>query len=477
MNVSDPVPGEPALPSWPVPSPPSAFAQRRKRLGRAFASPVLLAAGGPRPRNFPHNPFEFRAESHFLYFVGRPLPEAALLVEGEAATLFVAVADPDDAVWHGPTPSAADLEQELGLPVRPLVELPEAAGIAGASTIAPQDPAARRWLESVLERPVGGGADPAHAGADEQLAEAVVELRLAADEAALAQLRQAAQRTARAHRLGMAATRPGLREARVCAAMEAEIRGAGMGLSYLPIVTVRGNVLHNREHSGLLREGDLLLADVGAETPEGWAADITRTWPVSGRFSPTQRAVYEVVVAALRAATAQATAGVAYGQLHDAAQATMLEGLRELGILRGSLEELRAAEASTPFFPHGVGHLLGLDVHDMEDLGDLAGYGRGRAREPSRSRRFLRLDRVLRPSMVVTIEPGFYQIPELLGSQGVFGERPHLLDRSRLSQFADAVGIRVEDDVVVTTSEPEVLSDAAPRSAQAVEAAMQEARG
>jgi Xaa-Pro aminopeptidase len=256
------------------------------------------------------------------------------------------------------------------------------------------------------------------------LGEAVIALRLECDPAAIAQLRFAAGVADGAHRAGMRATRPGMREFAVRGSMEATIIGSGCVCSYNSIVTVHGEVLHNERHDGLLEQNDLLLADVGAETPEGWASDVTRAWPVSGEFSSTQRAIYDVVLASQLAAIAAVKPGVRYLTVHRAAGLEMLRGLIDLGIFRGDLEDLYARGASALFFPHGIGHLLGLDVHDMEDLGDRAGYAPGRVRASNAGDRYLRLDRDLSAGMCVTIEPGFYQIPALLSNPSAWPSSP-----------------------------------------------------
>jgi Xaa-Pro aminopeptidase len=310
-------------------------------------------------------------------------------------------------------------------------------------------------------------------GADRRLAEAMIEIRLRHDAAAieqLRQLRQAAEVTAAAHRAGMARTRPGLREAVVRAAMEERIVASGMVTSYNSIVSVHGEVLHNERHDGTIAERDLVLADVGAETPEGFAGDVTRTWPASGRFSDSQREIYQVVLRAQRAAIAATRPGARYLDVHRIAGKTLLQGLIELGIYRGDLEDLYARGAAALFFPHGVGHLLGIDVHDMEDLGDAAGYAPGRTRSKSFGDRYLRLDRDLEPGMAVTIEPGFYAIPHLLDNPSEVGDLASALDRARLARFADVRGIRIEDDVLVTESGAEVLTSGVPKDPGDVEA-------
>jgi Xaa-Pro aminopeptidase len=219
-----------------------------------------------------------------------------------------------------------------------------------------------------------------------------------------------------------------------------------------------------------LQTGDLLLADVGAETPLGWAADITRTWAVSGKFSETQRDLYQVVLAAHDACIEKIHPGVEYRDIHFLAAQIIAEGLVNLGILKGNPDDLVAMDAHALFFPHGIGHLLGLDVHDMEDLGDLAGYEPGRVRSDRFGLGYLRLDRPLRPGMLVTIEPGFYQVPAILNHPDLHHKYQKVVNWERLEQFADIRGIRIEDDVLVTESGSKVLTAALPSKLEEIEA-------
>jgi Xaa-Pro aminopeptidase len=453
---------------WPNRSPKRAFIERRARLEGEFGGPLVLAAGLSRPRNFPHNRYPFRAESHFLYFVGLHLEGAALTVRDGVSTLYCVEPDPEDALWTGDRPSLADLEQELGLLVRPIAEFPEAQ----YATLPPQDLDSTDWLSELIGREVDAAGGAGVSGADRDLAELMIAIRLRNDVYAVAQMEQAAAATVAAHLAGMTATRPGMREAAVRAAMEASLIARGMTTSYNSIVTRQGQVLHNERHDGQLVEGDLLLADVGAETPEGWAGDVTRTWPVSGRMSATQRALYAVVLRSQLAAIDAVAPGVRYLDVHRKAGRVLVEGLVELGVLRGEPESLFERGAGALFFPHGVGHLLGLDVHDMEDLGDRAGYAPGRSRSQRHADRYLRLDRDLEAGMIVTIEPGFYQIPRILQRPEEVGDLEDCLVRSELEKFADVKGIRIEDDVLVTETGRRVLTEAAPKQIDDVEAAM-----
>jgi Xaa-Pro aminopeptidase len=454
---------------WTKASDPDAFAVRRARLSTSLSGRALLVAGQSRPRNFQHNRFPFRAESHFLYLVGRSLEGAALLVEPAGTTLYAPPADPEAELWTGPMTTLDDLSRELGLEVRPIEELVGAADIAA---LPPQDLETALWLSELLDRDLEPGGGVELEGRDVELAEAMIALRLSHDAPAVAQLRDAAAVTYRAHMAGMRATRAGRREASVRAAMEAEIIAAGCNTAYGSIVTVHGEVLHNERHDGVLGATDLLLADVGAETPEGFAGDVTRVWPVAGRFSATQRAAYEVVLASQLAAIAAVRPGVRYLDVHRAAGLSLVEGLIGIGILRGDAAELYARGAAALFFPHGVGHLLGIDVHDMEDLGDRAGYAPGRERATAPGDRYLRLDRDLAAGMCVTIEPGFYQIPRILSRSDEVGELESALNRSELARFADVRGIRIEDDVLVTETGSEILSAAIPKSVDDIEHAM-----
>lgn len=439
-------------------------ARRAQLTAHAADNAIIVAAGGLRARNYAGNPYPFRASSHFLFLIGHPLPGAVARLEGDRCEVFVEPPAPDDALWHGETPDLEALARRLGCSVRPKDELAGVMRGRAHASLPVQDPLAGAELAALLGHAPGAGP------ADPELADAMIAARLSHDDHAQRGLRVAAEATAAAHLAGMAATRPGLREHAVLGAMEAEIRGRGMTTAYSSIVTVHGEVLHNHAHHHELREGDLLLADVGAESPDGWAGDVTRTWPVSGRFSPTQRQLYDVVLRAQRDAIAAVRPGARYRDVHLVACRSLTGGLCDLGILRGDVDELVADGVHALLFPHGVGHLLGLDVHDMEDLGDRAGYAPGRSRSEQFGLSYLRLDRDLVPGMAVTIEPGLYRVPAILADPRLSELAGDRLDRTRLEEYSDVRGIRIEDDVLVTEAGHEVLTAAIPKTADDVEA-------
>lgn len=440
--------------------------QRRREtlLARLPETLALLPAGAPVARNYPANTFPFRASSHFLYLLGVGLEESVLLVGGSQIALFAPERSAFDDLWHGSRPNHRELSSLLGVTVRPLEELAAALGTLPF--------ACSPGLASLLPAPVQlrrRAALQASREQDDVLARALVALRLVHDDAAVAEMRRAVAVSVEAHREGMRVTGFASFEREVCAAMEHVCARAGFGLAYNSIVTTHGEVLHNHAHHRALTPSALLLADVGAESDTGYASDLTRTWPVSGRFSTTQREIYELVLAMQDAAITHVAPGVRYRDVHLRAARVLVDGLCQLKILRGEVDGLMEAGAYALFFPHGIGHLLGLDVHDMEDLGDLAGYADGRTRSQTFGLSYLRLDRDLLPGMCVTIEPGFYQVPSLLAEPARFGLREDMLDRAQLARFQDVRGIRIEDDVLVTQAGCEVLSAGLEKSAAEIE--------
>lgn len=439
---------------------------RRQRLAQIIDFPVLLWSGTAKPRNFSANIYPYRASSHFLYFAGLPLQNAAIRIEGEQLALFMDDTTPEEALWHGPSPSRDDIARRIGANAAyPLSELGNSA--FGTATLGENDETVQSLERAMLQR--GIVMPRHHPRGDQDFEKAIVQLRMIQDEGAIASIRKAIAVTTEAHKAGMAITPRAKTEAHIRATMEAVIMGQNMTCAYGSIVTVAGEVLHNHHYHNPIRSGDLLLADVGAETIDGWASDITRTWPVSGKFSATQRDIYDIVLAAHDFCIEKARPGAEYKRIHLIACQIIAAGLVELGILKGDPEDLVAQDAHALFFPHGVGHLMGLDVHDMEDLGDLSGYGDGRKRSDRFGLSFLRLDRTLEVGMAITIEPGFYQVPAILNAKETRDRYANSVNWERLEQFSDVRGIRIEDDIIITAQGSEVLSHQLPNKAEDIE--------
>jgi Xaa-Pro aminopeptidase len=446
----------------------AACAKRRTRLATILDNrPALIAAGAPRPHGTYRGLHLFRGASHFLYLFGLHLPKAIGLWTGESWLLFLPDPGPDAALWTGAEPGFDELAQILGVPVLSLAKLKDNIKENTATLPAP-DIEACVEQSTLLGREIRPGK---LATVDEPLADGLIQLRLVHDAAGIAGLREAAQATAAAHEAGRRAIRPGIRESVVRAAIEAEIIGRNMSTSFESIVSVHGEVLHNEAHHHTLEAGDLLLVDAGGETAGGWASDVTRTWPVSGRFSPTQRDLYETVLRGQMAAIEAIKPGRRYLDLQGIAARTIGEGLVALGILQGDVDELVSDGVVALFFPHGIGHLVGLDVHDLDDLGDRATYAPGRSRSTNPGLKALRLDRDLVAGMAVTVEPGFYQVPAILDDPERTKVARDRVRRDRLAAFRDVRGIRIEDTILVTADGHENLTRAAMKTVAAIEAA------
>ena len=443
--------------------------QRRKQLYQLFDYPVILWSGKALSRNFPSLHYPFRASSHFLYFAGLQLENAAIRLDGGRLELFMNNPPPAATLWHGEMATTEQIASQIGADAAyPLTELVNKT--SDAATIPVQDKATYQEQCQLLGRDLPVASELK--GKDLALAKAIVSIRLCHDGYALEELKKAAEVTVKAHKTGIRATSQAKTESEIRSVIEGAIIAHNMTCAYNSIVTVQGEVLHNEHYHNQLKPGDLILADVGAETSTGWAADVTRTWAVSGKFSATQRDIYDLVLEAHDTCITKMRPGVEYRDIHLLAATTIAEGLVDLGILKGNPEDLVTQDAHALFFPHGVGHLLGLDVHDMEDLGDVAGYEADRHRSDRLGLKYLRLDRKLCSGMVVTIEPGFYQVRAILNNAKLQQKYQKVVDWDRLAQFSDVRGIRIEDDILITDSGTENLTQDLPNTVTEIESLM-----
>lgn len=444
------------------------FSERRLNLADMLPGiPVFLASGCDRFRNYPGHTFPFRASSHYLFFGAPNRSGHVLLILNGEATLYRPAPDADDEVWHGPSESLEDLQSRYDFKeIKTMDELAEdlsTLGVDEVLSLPSSDAATNRFIENYLGRVPNLDDDP-----DVDLVDAVMELRRCQDEAAQSEIRLAVEATMELQRTVLGASRPGVTERQLRGELDRVMASNGWEPSFSPIISVAGEVLHNPFYTNTLADGDLLLVDCGAEVESGYAGDLTRTAPVNGKFSTTQKAIYDIVDKARAEAIKQIAPGVHFKDLHKTASLVISEGLVALGILKGEPEELVEKGAHALFFCHGLGHLVGLDVHDMEDFGDRIGYEDGEERSAQFGLSNLRLSRELEPGMVITIEPGYYRIPALLN--GPLGEKfADVLDRDVLKKYEDVRGIRIEDVVLVTEDGYENLSEALPTASSKVE--------
>lgn len=427
------------------------FARRRRQLMRmADEDAILILPASPERVRSHDTHYPYRQDSDFWYLSGFPEPEAVLvLVPGRAhgeVLMFCRERDQEREAWDGPRAGPEGAVDGYGMDdAYPIADLDEILPglLEGRSRVyyhfgrdTEFDLKLIGWVNRVRSQ-VRHGAQPPHEFLE--LGHLLHELRLFKSAAELKLMRRSAAIACEAQLAAMRATRPGGHEYEVEAALQYTWRRHNAVAAYEPIVGAGANgcVLHYRANSASLADGDLLLCDAGAEYA-GYASDITRTWPVNGRYSKEQRALYDIVLQAQHAALEQARPGRPWILGHEAAVEVLTEGLLSLGLLKGSLKPALQSGAYKRFYMHKTGHWIGLDVHDVGEYKVAGDY------------------RELEPGMVFTIEPGLYIPP---GSKGVAAKW-------------QGIGIRIEDDVAITKSGHEVLTDGVPKDADAVEAVM-----
>ena len=428
----------------------SIYASRRRRLTEATGAGVaVVPTAAERVRNRDsHYPYRF--DSHFYYLTGFPEPEAVLVLAGGRSILFCRERNEEREIWdgfrYGPEAarerfgfdeavSIAKLDEEMP---RLLEDQPALYYPMGADS--GWDARAIGWLNAVRAKVRSGVAAPERL---QDVRAIIDDMRLHKDVHELGVMRRAARIAAAAHRRAMQRTRPGRAEYEIEAELLYEFRRNGAQFpAYSPIVAGGANacILHYVANDAMVRDGDLLLIDAGCEL-DGYASDITRTFPVSGRFTAAQREVYEIVLGAQRAALETVRAGRAWNEPHDAAVRVLAQGMIDLKLLPGSLDEALETESYKRFYMHRTGHWLGLDVHDAGDYKRAGEW------------------RTLACGMVLTVEPGLY-----------------IRAADDVPQALRNIGVRIEDDVHVTESGYEVLTAEATKSVDDIEALMRDAR-
>lgn len=455
---------------------PQIYRERRNRIRQDAGGGIILWIGhAPQPRNYADNTFPFRQNSHFLYYTGIAEPDLAMLSypETDHDILFARPASIDDIVWSGPTRSREEWARDAGIDavedsdrLEDCLEKARAGGLA-VHYLPPYRASALFRLCRLLH---GNPGDIA-AQSSQLLMEKVAAQRSVKSDAEIAEIEEALGITDRMHRACMAAARPGIRETEIAGMMQGIALSADRQQAFPPIVTVRGEVLHNHSHDGILQDGQLLLNDSGVESRMFYASDITRTCPVNGRFTAVQAEIYQNVLRMQLGTIERIQPGISYREVHLAACRILAEGLRSMGLMKGNAADAVEAGAHALFFPHGIGHMLGLDVHDMEDLGDIVGYNKKERRSGQFGLNYLRLSRPLEAGFVLTVEPGIYFIPALIDRWQGEGLHREFIDYDKVNAFRAFGGIRIEDDVLVTPDGTRVLGPGIPKKINEVEEA------
>ena len=457
------------------------YVARRQRLIKSVKDGILLFLGNSEaPSNYADNQYIFRQDSTWLYYFGIDQPDMAAVIDVESGqeTIFGNDVDIDDIIWMGPQPLVASRAEEVGVAkTAPLAELDKVvkAALAKGRKVHFLPPYRYRnmmLLHSLLNIPF----DRLKTEASVEFIKAVVEMRLVKEPCEIQQIDIACNLGYAMHMAATQIMKPGMLEQDIVGVMEGVVISGGYMVSFPTILSQNGETLHNHSHHQILTEGRLTVIDAGAEIASHYCSDFTRTLPSGGRFTQQQKEIYTIVSEANNLALGLARPGISYKDVHLAASRLMLQGLKNLGLVKGDVDEAVAAGAAGLFMPHGLGHNMGLDVHDMENLGEnYVGYDDTVTRSSQLGLGSLRMARVLKPGNVVTDEPGIYFIPALIDKWKAEGTCKNFIAFDKLDAYRSFGGIRIEDDLLITENGARLLgSKRLPRTVEEVENAMSE---
>lgn len=458
------------------------YVERRNRLRKEFNSGILLFPGNDEAAfNYPANTYHFRQDSHFLYFFGQNHPgfTGVLDVDNNKDFIFGNDFDLDDIIWMGPQPMVSELAAEVGVTnsgsLKDLDFFIKNALKKGQKVhfLPPYRGETVIKLSALLNIPVG----EIKSSASVDLIKAVVKLKEIKDKYEIAEIEKAVDIAYLMHTTSMKMAKPGMVEQEIAGTIEGIALALGGAVSFPIILSMNGQTLHNHYHGNTLKEGRMMVTDCGAETQMCYVSDITRTVPVGGKFNSRQAEIYQIVLDANMKAIEAIKPGIQYREIHFLAARVIIEGLKKAGIMKGNVDDALAAEAHTLFMPHGLGHMMGMDVHDLEGVGEnYVGYDEHTTRSKNFGTAYLRLAKKLKPGFVLTVEPGIYFIPALIDQFRSEGKFTDFVNYDKLETYKDFGGIRIEDDVLVTESGYRVLGKPIPKTIADVEKTMAEPR-
>jgi len=457
---------------------PSIYTQRRDRLKDQLQSGLILFLGNEEsPMNYPANPYHFRQDSSYLYFFGLDFPSLAgvIDVDENRDIIFGNDVDIEDIIWMGFQPSMKERAGKVGVKetfsLDKLEETVQKAAQQGKKVhfLPPYRPE----TELKLNRLLGISPDEVKKNVSVELIKAVVAQRSVKIKEEVEEIEKAHAVTYEMHTTAMKMAKPGIYERDIAGRIEGIALSLGSSVSFPIILTINGQILHNHYHGNMLEEGRLLVNDSGAESLLHYAADITRTIPVSGKFSQKQREIYEIVLSSQEVAIQSIRPDIKNRDIHLKTAKVIAEGLKGLEIMKGNTDEAVQEGAHALFFPHGLGHQMGLDVHDMEDLGeDYVGYDEKTKRSDQFGIAYLRLAKELQPGYVVTVEPGIYFIPALIDKWKGEKKFTQFINYDKVEEYRDFGGVRIEDNVLVTEDGHRVIGKPIPKTPEDIEKIM-----
>lgn len=441
------------------------YVERRSKLKSKIKSGILLIPGNEEaPMNYPANSYTYRQDSTFLYYFGldRDGLFAVIDVDNDKDLIFGYDYTIDDIVWMGPQPKIAESAQKVGVsetyPLEKLDDFIKEAKSNGREIhYLPQ----YRFQNMIrLEKLLGTKSYEINNHRSEEFTIAVIEQRSIKSKEELNEINYALDISYEMNTTAMKLAQPGKKEREIYGALNGIANSMGRGVSFPVICSVHGETLHNHHYDNILSDGDLLLIDSGAESLLHYASDITRTFPVNGKFTDKQKEIYNIVLSSQLKAIETVKPGIRFREVHLQAAEVIADGLRNLGLMKGDPKEAVSKGAHALFFPHGLGHAMGLDVHDLEALGEnLVGYDKDTKRSDQFGLAYLRFAKDLQPGYVLTIEPGIYFIPELIDMWKAENKFTDFINYDEVEEYKDFGGIRIEDDIVVTDSGCEVLGN------------------
>ena len=456
----------------------SVYTSRRNRLKSQLGSGIALFPGNVDSAfNYPANPFHFRQDSNFLYFFGLDHPGMAGLIDADSGEewIFANDVDIDDIIWMGTQPSISDQAAKVGVgktaPYAKLADYLKEA-LANGRKIHYLPPYRG---ETIIELSNLLNISPAKVkpGASQRLIMAVVDQRSIKDEGEIAEIEKAVDVAYLMHTTAMKMAMPGVSEQEIAGTIEGIALAHGGPVSFPIILSMDGQTLHNHNHGNKLKLGRMMVTDAGAETGMHYASDITRTVPVGGKFNERQRGIYQLVVDANIKSTEIMKPGLAFREAHFLAAEVVASGLKDLGLMKGDVKDAVAQGAHALFFPHGLGHMMGMDVHDMEGLGEnFVGYDDEIKRSDQFGLAFLRMGRRLEAGHVMTVEPGCYFIPALIDQWKAEGKHKNFINYDKVETYKDFGGIRLEDDILVTADSHRLLGRPIPKTVEEIEETM-----
>lgn len=456
----------------------STYINRRKKLMQKISDGIILLLGNvDSPMNYADNTYHFRQDSSFLYFFGLDFQKLAGVIDTSSGDemIFGDDVDIEDIIWMGPQVSLKEKAEKVGVnKVEPYsnLQLVVDKAIASGRRIHFLPPY-RAENKLLLNELTGIAISKLKAYSSVELIKAIVDLRSVKEEQEIEEIRKAAGVGYQMHVTAMKMAKAGVWEQTIAGTIEGIANAGGGMVSFPVILSQNGETLHNHDHSKLLDNGRLLLVDAGAEIGSHYASDFTRTIPVGGKFSQKQREIYDIVLAANNRARELTRPGSTYMSVHLAAAEVIATGLTALGLMKGNVAEAVANGAHALFMPHGLGHMLGLDVHDMEDLGQIyVGYDDEIRPVNQFGTAYLRMARRLQPGFVITNEPGIYFIPALIEKWKAEKINNDFINFDRLDQYMDFGGIRLEDDILVTENGCQIIGERIPITADEVENTM-----